>query len=69
MPALYIREQGSTIKRVSERIVVVNKGKEILEIPIADVDSLAVFGSVQITTPALQMLMERGIDVNYFSYA
>lgn len=69
MSVIYIREQGSIVKRVSERLIVCNKGKDVLEISASDIDSLALFGNVQITNPALQMLLELGVDVNYFSYS
>ena len=36
-------------------------------IPVANLTNMAVIGSVQVTAQALQMLMTRGVDVNYFS--
>lgn len=69
MSVIYIREQGSTVKRSGERLIVTKQRQNVLEIPIFQVDSLAVMGNVTVTTQAMSLLMERGIDINYFSYS
>lgn len=38
-------------------------------IPVFQVDNIAVIGNVQVTTQALYMLMQNGVDVSYFSRA
>ncbi|MCR5608719.1 MAG: CRISPR-associated endonuclease Cas1 [Lachnospiraceae bacterium] len=67
MAVLYIKEQGSMIVKRSERIVVTKGREELLEMPVANIDNIAIIGNVQISTQALHMLMEKGIDVSYFS--
>lgn len=67
MSAIYIKEQGASVGKRSERILVTKEKQKLLEIPTADVDSVAVFGNIQISTQALQMLMGQGIDISYFT--
>lgn len=69
MSVIYIREQGSTVKRSGERLIVTKQRQNVLEIPIFQVDSLAVMGNVTVTTQAMSLLMDRGIDINYFTYS
>lgn len=67
MAVLYIKEQGSYIRKKNECIIV-SKGKEtLLQTPTANLDNIAVIGNVQVTTQALQTLMIKGVDVNYFT--
>ena len=69
MSVLYIKEQGSCVQKRSERIVVTKGNQSLLEIPTANVENVAVFGNVQVTTQALHMLLEQGINVNYFTFS
>ena len=43
------------------------KGQTLLDIPVFQVDNIAVIGNVQISTQALHMLMSHGVDVSYFT--
>ena len=47
MSVLYIKEQGSCIQKKSERIAVTKGTRTLLEIPVANVENMAVFGNVQ----------------------
>lgn len=69
MSVLYIKEQGSYLKKIGERLVVEKGRKTLLDIPVAQVENIAVIGNVQITSQLLYYLMERGVDISYFSYA
>ena len=64
----YIKEQGATVQKMGERIVVSKNQAKLLDIPVIQIENMAVIGNVQITTPALHMLMERGVDVSYLTY-
>lgn len=69
MSVLYVKEQGTYIRK-KDACIVVSKGADtLLRIPAANVDNIAVIGNVQITGQALQMLMTRGVDVNYFTFS
>ena len=50
MSVLYVKEQGSCIQKRSERIVVTKGQMTLLEIPLANVENIAIIGNVQITT-------------------
>ena len=68
MSVLYLKEQGAYVQKSGERLIVTKKGQTLLDIPVFQVDNIAVIGNVQITTQALHMLMQNGVDVSYFSY-
>ena len=58
----HILEQGSKIIKESERLYV-KKDEEILaEIRTFDLDAIFIYGGVQISTQALRLIMEKGID-------
>ena len=68
MAVIYVKEQGAVVKRLGERIVVSKNTMTLLDIPAFQIDNLALIGNVQITTQAMHMLMENGVDVSHFTY-
>lgn len=62
MAVLYVKEQGSFVQKRGERIVVSKGNLTLLESPVVNIENVAIIGNVQITTQALHMLMENGID-------
>ena len=68
MAALYVREQGAMLIKSGERICITKGGKILIERPAGSIDNIAIFGGVQISSQALSMLLEKGIDISYFSY-
>lgn len=69
MAVLYVKEQGAYIQRRDERVLVTKNTETLLDIPLFEIDNIAVIGNVQVTTQALHLLMQNGIDVSYFSYS
>lgn len=69
MAVLYVKEQGAYLQKSGDRIIVSKNGKHLLETPVIHVENVSVIGNVQITAQTLYMMMERGIDVSYFSYS
>lgn len=69
MSSIYVKEQGSMLVKRGERIVVTKGRQTLFEFPAANVEAVAIIGNVQISTQALYMLMEKGIDINYFSFS
>ena len=69
MSVLYVKEQGAYIQKRSERILITKGSQTLLEIPMDRIDAIAVIGNVQITSQALYVLMERGIDISHFSFS
>ena len=68
MAAIYIREQGVMLTKIGERLCAVKGRKTLLDRPVFGIDSIALFGNVQVSAQALTMLMEHGVTVSYFSY-
>ena len=69
MAVIYIKEQGATVKKMNNRIIVEKNRVKIADIPVNSVTDISIMGNVQVTTQALHMLMEKGIDINYFTYS
>lgn len=68
MAVIYIREQGTTLTKAGDRLRVMRGGHTLLDKPVFGIESVALFGNVQISSQALWMLMERGVDISYFTY-
>lgn len=69
MSVLYIKEQGSCIQKKSERIVVTRGSRTLLEMPVSNIENMALFGNVQMTMQALHMLLAQGVNVSLFSFS
>lgn len=64
MPPLYVNEQGATVRKKDNQILVTKDGKSVQEVPINKIDQLIVMGrGVQVSTALLVALMELGIPV------
>jgi CRISP-associated protein Cas1 len=63
MANLYITEQGAILRKTGQRIVVEKDGETLLDVPCAKVETVLVFGSVQMTTQALSELLDNGIEL------
>ena len=69
MPVIYVKEQGSIIKKVNERIVIEKNKCVLADIPVHMITDLSVIGNVQISTQAIHLLMEEGVDISFFNYS
>ena len=69
MSVIYVKEQGSMIRKSGERIEIIKQNKKLLSFPIWNIDGISIVGNVQISTQALIYLMENGVDVSIFSYS
>lgn len=69
MAVLYVKEQGAVIQKRDERVLVTKNTETLLDIPLFEIENIAVIGNVQVTTQALHLLMQHGIDVSYFTYS
>lgn len=68
MTVIYIKEQGTLIRKKGGRIVVSKESDSLMEMPISNVEGLALIGNVQITAQALHFLMKQGIDISHYTY-
>lgn len=64
---LYVGEPGARVTKSGERFEVWLKDQCLGEARIFETSHIALFGSVQITTPALSEALDRGIPVAFFS--
>lgn len=68
MAVLYVKEQGALLQKCGERLVITKGSHALLEIPVIKIEDISLIGNVQITTQAMHMLMQKGVDISYFSY-
>lgn len=65
---LYLQEQGSWVtKRGAHLIVHRNGGSDKTTVPFANLKQVVVFGNVQLTTQAVEALLEEGIPAVFLS--
>jgi CRISPR-associated protein Cas1 len=69
MPTLYVAEQGTTVRKDQNRLVVERDGRVLASIHDFKIERVVVFGNVQVTTQAMALLMDRGIDTAFISLA
>ena len=67
MSTLYLTEQGSKLRKTSQRLVVEKGGTTLLEVPAYDIDRVLIFGAVQLSTQAIRFLLDSGIEVSFLS--
>jgi CRISPR-associated protein Cas1 len=67
MAFLYLTEQGAILRKSGERLFVEKDEATLLEIPAAKVEGVLVFGNVYLTTPALQLLLNQGVELALFT--
>ena len=65
---LYLQEQGTTLGKSGELLVVKRRQDVIRQVRMIDVSQVCVFGNVQITAQALREITAAGIPVCHFSY-
>ncbi len=80
MATLYLIEQNTVLRKTGDRLLLCKKphGKKggpprvdeiLLDLPCADVDHVMLFGNVQVTTQALQEMLEHGIEFAIFTFS
>ncbi len=67
MTTLYLTQQGATLCKTQNRLVVEYQDKVLAEIHDFKVERVVVFGNVQLTSQAISFLLDRGIDTAFIS--
>src|SRR6266545_2540585 len=62
---LYLQEPGSSVGKRSEHLVIKKDGKEMNRVPLHAVRQVVVCGNVQVSTQALETMVENDISVSY----
>jgi CRISPR-associated protein Cas1 len=69
MRALVVREQGAVIKVAGDRVVAAKGGRVLARARARDLRHLSLLGHIHLTTPALRVLLARGVEVGIYSQA
>jgi len=64
---LYLTEQGLKITRESQRLLVTSRGNLIQEVRLKDLEQLVIMGRIELTTPAIQALLKRDVDIHFLT--
>ena len=67
MATLYLTEQRSIVRKTSDRLIVEKDDEVLLEIPCLKLDTVLIFGNVQVTTQALVEMLDHGIELAFLS--
>ena len=62
--SLYLTEQGSVLRKAGQRLIVDKNDEELLEIECFKVDTIFVFGNVQVTAQALTQVLAHNIELS-----
>ncbi|HEU4678747.1 MAG TPA: CRISPR-associated endonuclease Cas1, partial [Terrimicrobiaceae bacterium] len=64
---LYLNTPGVRVGRKDELLTVKDEDRTLNEVRIADISHVALFGNIQISTQAVQVLCEMEVPITYFS--
>jgi CRISPR-associated protein Cas1 len=67
MPTLYVTEQNSVIRKTGDRLVVEKNHQVLLDVPCLKLDTVFLYGNVQVTSQALAELLDHGIELALFT--
>jgi len=65
---LYITEQGAILRKAGDRFLVEKDDEVLLDLPYHKLETVLLFGNVQVTTQALAELLEKGVNLSLFSH-
>lgn len=67
MVVLHLTQQGASLHKRSRCLTVEYENETLAEVPIIKVERVAVFGNITVTTPAVGLLLDEGIDVAFLT--
>lgn len=67
MATLFITEQNAVIRKTSERLIVEKDHAVLLEVPCLKLETVLIYGNVQVTSQALVELLDHGIELALLS--
>lgn len=68
MAILYITDQGASLTKRENQLVVLKQGKTIQAIHAFKVEQVAIMGNISVTPSAISFLLQEGIDTVFLSY-
>ncbi|QLH75765.1 MAG: CRISPR-associated endonuclease Cas1 [Methanomassiliicoccales archaeon] len=66
---IYVIGEGHSIRKSEGRIEIWKEGEMVADRPLNDISQLSVYGSANITIPAMVELMGRGVPIGFFSHS
>ncbi len=67
MAYLYLTEQGSILRKAGDRFLIEKDGEILLDLPYHKLETILLFGNVQVTTQAVAECLEKGIRLSFLS--
>lgn len=67
MAVVYLTTRGTHVRRKGERLEVWEGKKKTGDVQMFDLERLVVVGSVQLSTAALALLLDKGVDVSFLT--
>ena len=67
MAYMYLTEQGSILRKAGDRLLIEKEDEVLLDVPYHKLETVLVFGNVQVTTQAMGELLEKGVNLSLFS--
>ncbi|MBI5652067.1 MAG: CRISPR-associated endonuclease Cas1 [Chloroflexi bacterium] len=65
MATIYVREQGTVVRKQGERLLITKEHTIVGDVPMHNLDQLVVMGNIQLTQPATAMLLRAGKGVTF----
>ena len=65
---VYVVGQGHTVRKKGDRLEVWSREGKVSEAKLREVSQLSLYGGVEITTPAMVELMQRGVPVIHYTH-
>lgn len=65
---VYVTGQGQTVRKRGDRLEIWSKEGKVIDVKLIDVSQVCLYGGVEITTPAMVELMQRGVPVLHFTH-
>lgn len=69
MTTLYVKESGSCVRRVGGRLVVEKGSETLATVRLRELERLVLIGNVELSGPAMAVLLESGIETVLLSYS
>ena len=65
---VYVIGQGNTVRKKEDRLQIFSRDSKLSEVKLREISQLSLYGGVEITTPAVVELMQRGIPVIHYTH-
>lgn len=64
---LYLTEQGAILRKAGDCFLVEKDDEVLLDLPYQKLETVLLFGNIQVTTQALAEMLEKGVGLGLFS--